>query len=236
MSTATNGTATAEEEVSLDPYELARRSTEADQTRERDRTDLFRRQNTIQYAIIAALSLAVVVLACTHKVEVKVVYDQAGRLVNGGTAADIVVPSDANIGHALADYVTCIREVTNDDTRLDECHQLTLDIMTQNVPPNGHAHDDLDAYYRKNNPKWLAHNETRMVVNDRDHPVVVQRVGNSNTFFIRWIEKVHDFQHGDSYSDHTGSVVIAPPFVPTDNTMLQFDPSGVIVTQLGLNV
>lgn len=106
--------------------------------------------------------------------------------------------------------------------------------MTQNVQPSGHAHDDVEAFYRANNPKTLARSETRSVLNDRDHPITVQRIGQSNTFFVRWIEKTHDFQRGDSYSDHSGSVVIAPPFIPTDQTMLRFNPAGVVITQFGL--
>jgi type IV secretion system protein VirB5 len=234
MSTSTNGAATIAPVETTDPYELARRSAEADQAREERLTDTFRRQNVIQYAIIGLLALAVVVLSFKYQHDLIVVCDHGGALAACGTAEATIVPSDANIAHALADYVTCLRTVTNDDLRLDECKAIVLDYMTQNIPPNGHAHDEVDAYYRANNPKTLARSETRSVLNDRDHPVVVQRIGQSNTFFMRWIEKTHDFQHGDSYSDHSGSVVIAPPFIPTDQAMLRFNPTGVVVTQNGL--
>jgi type IV secretory pathway TrbF-like protein len=230
-STSTNGTATipAEEEPPVaDPYALAAASAEADQKNEERRTDTFRRQNIFQYVIIVLLSVTSFIGLFTHKVEVKVVYDHNGTLVDGGTAAALATPTDANIAAAIAQYIMCLRSVSNDDLRADECKSLVEDVMTQNVPP-AHARDDVEAWYQKNNPKWLARDETRTVLNDRDHPVKVLLVGG-HTYYVHWFERLHSFQRGDSYSDHTASVVIAPPFIPTDDTLRTLDPPAVIVT------
>jgi len=229
MSAATNGATTklAEEEVS-DPYELARKSAEADQTREQERERFYRRQNTFQYVVMALLAASLLVVVCLKNfTEVKVVRDHNGILSDLGDASPIAHPTDDNVAAALGSYVTCIRMVSNDDVRIDGCKLLVSDVMTQNLAPR-HARDEVLAWYEHNNPKLLARDETRSVLNDFDYPIRVKNIGG-NTYFIDWYEKLHSFQHGDTLSHRSGQIEIAPPFIPTDDTMRRLDTPGVIV-------
>jgi type IV secretory pathway TrbF-like protein len=231
MSTpTTNGPATVDPKPPTEAYAQALKASELSQSSQQRQNDKLSRQNVALLALCGLLGLSNVVGWFRHSTEVKLVYvDGHGRSRDGGSADDIVNPTPAMVASSLKYYVTCLKTVSTDDVALDQCKSDVEDYMTQNLNP-AHARDDVDAFYHAHNPKDLARTETLSVLDDLEHPLRVTRLGNSNTYFLQWWERLRE-SRGVTITYHSGSVVIAPPFVPTDDDMRHHNSDGVVVTQ-----
>ena len=195
--------------------------------------DSWRRVASGAILAIIGLVLAIVILATRYQHDVFVYQNGSHGLTFEGQAAQVVTPSQGAIEAQIGAFVKAYRNVPGLDYALDDQNVLLALQMTVDVAPQ-HAHQDTVAHFtdKANNPKLLGQSGTIRTVLD---PVIVSPI-SEQTYTVSWAEEVTTVGHASRRDFHQGTVMIAPPVIPTDAAIAATNPAGVAIIQKDLHL
>ena len=216
----------------VDPYAAAQFDGLSDSERAWGVARSFRRLSSgLAISLIIAL-IAIIVLASKYQHDVLVFRETPRGLSYAGEPQQVLAPDQLAIEQQLGAWIKAVRNVPGLDYALvDQDVALAL-LMTADVSP-AHAHTDILSYFRDpaNNPKLLGKTETRTVLD----PVIASPISGTQSWTLTWIEETTK-SGVKSRKFREGTVMIAPPSIPTDRQTAALDAAGVVVIQDDLHI